>query len=399
VKLTAQIKLVPEAAQADALRRTLVTANAACDAISRTAWHTQTFRQFDIHHLCYQDIRAAFGLAAQVTVRCISKVCDAYKLDKKTLRSFSPLGALAYDARILSFNLKGSSVSIWTMDGRQSIPFVCGERQQAMLETQKGESDLVFRNGSWFLFVTCERAAADSLDTEGVLGVDLGVTNIATDSDGTVYSGKVIKGIRYRHRRLRNKLQKKGTLGAKRRLRILAGQEYRFAKHTNHVLSKQLVATAKRTKRAIALEDLKHIRTRVRARRSQRAILHSWAFAQLRAFVGYKAELSGVSVHFVDPRNTSRTCPSCGHCEKANRKSQASFVCLSCNFADLADKIAAINIGRRALVNAPYCSEADGSVAPEQSRRVYRVRSFTATPTSQRAPARRSLGPGRHPDL
>jgi putative transposase len=115
------------------------------------------------------------------------------------------------------------------------------------------------------------------------------------------------------------------------------------------------------------LPYLTHIRTRMKARRSQRATLHSWAFAQLRAFISYKAQLRGVAVHFVDPRNTSRTCPNptCGHCAKENRKTQASFVCVSCGFAGPADTIAAINIGRRALVSAPYYSEADSSVAPE----------------------------------
>lgn len=121
---------------------------------------------------------------------------------------------------------------------------------------------------------------------------------------------------------------------------------------------------------ASGLPYLKGIRLRVTVRRPQRATLHSWAFGQLRAFVTYKAQRAGVAVHLVDPRNTSRTCPACGHCEKGNRKSQASFVCLSCGFAGLADKIAAVNIGRRAPVNVPCCSEAGMPVAPEQSPRL-----------------------------
>ena len=190
------------------------------------------------------------------------------------------------------------------------------------------------------------------------------------DSDGPIFSGKAIKNVRHRHRRLRTKLQKRGTLGARRRLRKLAGQERRFATWINHNLSKQIVAKAEGTTRAIAMEDLSHIRSRVTVRRSQRAALHSWAFAQLRAFVTYKAALAGIPIHIVDPRNTSRTCPQCGHCAKENRKSQASFVCLSCGFADLADKIAAIIIGRRAAVNPPDCSETASAVALEQSPRL-----------------------------
>jgi putative transposase len=317
--------------------------------------------------LTYGAVRERFGLAAQLTVRCIAKVADAYKLDRKTQRTFAPLGAIAYDLHILSYTRQNTAVSIWTLDGRQTIPFVCGERQRQLLAYRRGETDLAYVGGAWYLFATCEVETPEPIDVEGTLGIDLGVTNIATDSDGEIHSGKPIKNVRYRHRRLRNKLQKLGTLGSRRRLRRLSGQERRFAKHVNHCLSKRIVTKAERTKRAIVVEDLTHIRTRIRARRSQRATLHSWAFAQLQAFLVYKAQLRGVPVHVVDPRNTSRECPSCGHTAKANRKTQASFVCTSCGFAGPADVIAAGNIAGRAVVNRPYCSEADGSVTPEQS--------------------------------
>src|SRR5215216_2540028 len=156
MRLTAAIQLLPTPEQADALRRTLETANAACDYISRVAWETKTFRQFAIHKLTYQAARETFHLAAQLAVRCIAKVADAYKLDHNRQRTFQPLGALPYDDRILSYNLKSSEVSIWTLDGRQAIGFVCGERQRELLTTQRGETDLAFVRGKWYLFVTCE---------------------------------------------------------------------------------------------------------------------------------------------------------------------------------------------------------------------------------------------------
>lgn len=370
MRLTIQLKLLPTPGQADALMHTLIRANAACESISQVAWDARTFGQFPIHRLTYSMARTNFGLAAQLTVRCIAKVADAYKLDRKSLHTFAPMGAIAYDQRILSFALPNSSVSIWTLDGRQSIPFVCGERQRALLPFRRGESDLAFVRGNWYLFATAEIETPKPIDVTDVLGIDLGVTNIAVDSDGTIHSGRAMKNVRYRHRRLRNKLQRLGTKHSCRRLRMLAGKEARFAKYTNHVISKRIVAKAKRTKRAIAVEDLTHIRTRVRAQRSQRATLHSWAFAQLQRFIAYKAQLSGVPVHRVDPRNTSRTCPKCGHTAKANRKTQSSFICLSCGFAGLADRIAAENIRvlGRVAVNPPYCSGADCSVAPGQSR-------------------------------
>jgi len=147
MRLTIQLKLQPTPAQADALRRTLVRANEACDYISRIAWEAKTFRQFAMHRLCYKGVRETFDLAAQMAVRCISKVADAYKLDTNRLRTFTPLGAIAYDGRILYFNRTKQEVSIWTLDGRQAMPFVCGERQRQLLQAQHGESDLALVNG------------------------------------------------------------------------------------------------------------------------------------------------------------------------------------------------------------------------------------------------------------
>jgi putative transposase len=373
MKLIAQLKLQPTPEQENALRRTLEAANAACNFISTVAWETRTFGKFALQKMCYEQIRERFGLSAQMTIRALAKVGDAYKLDKNTRRTFRPLASIAYDDRILSFALPKSKVSIWTLDGRQAIPFVCGERQYEMLQTRQGESDLLYHRGAWYLLVTCEIEEPDPLDVDDVLGIDLGVTNIATDSDGTIHSGSTIKNVRYRHRRLRNRLQKKGTLSAKRRLRRLAGQEAHFAKDTNHTISKRLVWEAQRTKRAIALEQLTHIRTRVRARKSQRTVLHSWSFFQLLAFVTYKARLAGVPVALVDPRNTSRTCPACGNIEKANRPSQAVFRCTLCGCAGHADVIAAENIRviGRAVVMQPHVSEArTGGSRQRQARQL-----------------------------
>ncbi len=123
--------------------------------------------------------------------------------------------------------------------------------------------------------------------------VDLGIVNIATTCDGTVHSGKRVNQVRHRNRRLRGKLQAKGTKSAKRLLRHLSGREARFAADTNHRISKSIVTEAQRTTHGIALEDLGGIRARVRLRKPQRVTLHTWSFAQLGAFIAYKAERAG----------------------------------------------------------------------------------------------------------
>lgn len=365
MQLTAQLKLQPTPEQSDALLCTLKAANAACNYISKLAWESKTFNKFALQKLCYKDVRVEFGLTAQAAIRAISKVADAYKLDRKTQRAFRPLSAIAYDTRILRF--EADAVSIWAIGGRILVPFVCGEPQRRLLATQKGEADLVFRGGTFYLNATCERQISRLRKSRKFLGVDLGIVNIASDSDGKPYSGSAVKSVRHRHRRLRRKLQKKQTRAAKRRLKKLAGKEARFARHTNHVISKEIVACAEGTKRGIKLEDLSGIRDRVDTvcRRKHRVVLHSWAFFQLRMFIAYKAILAGVQVVYVDPRNTSRECAECGHIAKENRPSQARFRCVVCQHAANADWNAA-----RVIAGRPDCKPGEGNRARLSDRAV-----------------------------
>ncbi len=110
MKLTIQLKLQPTPEQAAALKRTLETANAACDYISQVAWaRRRRFASSPSRNWPIKTVRETFSLAAQLTVRCIAKVADAYKLDREDYSArLHPLGAVAYDERILSFALPDS---------------------------------------------------------------------------------------------------------------------------------------------------------------------------------------------------------------------------------------------------------------------------------------------------
>jgi len=363
MKLTAKVKLLPDEAQTRLLRETLEMANAACNAISGTAWQTKTFGQYQLHKLAYAQTRASFPLTAQVVVRCICKVADAYRLDHKMRRRFKKHGAITYDDRILNWRLPDRRVSIWCLGGRQEMPFVCGPRQYALLCHRHGEADLALIDGKFYLFATCEIEEPEPIDVAEMVGVDLGVTNIAVDSNGHVYSSSQVNNVRHRNCRLRKKLQSKGTKSAKRRLKKRSKKESRFAADVNHTISKRIVEHAQGTGCGIALEDLEGIRTRVTVRKRQRATLHSWSFLQLRQFIDYKARRAGIPLVLVDPRNTSRTCPRCGCVDKRNRLNQSTFSCVVCGFSGLADHIAAENIRvlGRASVNMPNVSRPDPS--------------------------------------
>ncbi len=349
MKLVVKLKLAPTAEQAAALLETMERFNAACDWLAGKAFEQHTANKYLLQRAYYRQIRDDFGLPAQMAVRVIAKTCEVYKRDKSVQPHFKAHGAIVYDQRLCSF--KGlDRVSLLTLAGRQVMPYLFGEYQRPLVERLKGQADLVYLDGTFYLYATADVPTPEPAAPEGVLGVDVGVKNIAADSDGTLYSGAVCNGLRRRHYRLRQKLQKKGTPSAKRLLKQRRRKESRFQADVNHVISKQIVGTAALTNRAIALEDLKAIRERITARKDQRRVLHGWAFAQLRSFVEYKSVRAGVVVTAVDPAYTSQTCPACGLIDKANRPSQSVFKCVACGLAGPADTIAAKNIAIRGRV-------------------------------------------------
>ncbi len=360
MKLVAAIKLKPTREQAAVLRATLKRCNDACTALAAKGFAAGVLRQFELHKLTYAMARADFGLTAQAAVRCIAKVADAFKINRKIAPVFRADAAQPYDDRILSF--KGDDeVSIWTLEGRMRLKFVAGEHQLALLAFRKGEVDVCFVRGNWMLAATCDIPETEEFKASDWIGVDLGIVNIAATSDGKVYTGSDIERVRARLAKRRKGLQSVGTKAAKRRLVKLSGQQARFQKHTNHCISKAIVLDAERTGRGIGVEELTHIRTQVTARRKQRARLGNWSFGQLRAFLEYKSKRAGVPLVAVDPRNTSKGCSACGCVDAKNRPNQATFSCISCGHSEAADWNAARNIRARAAVTPLESSQANAA--------------------------------------
>ncbi|HEX3271559.1 MAG TPA: RNA-guided endonuclease TnpB family protein [Ktedonobacterales bacterium] len=363
MKQTVLLKLAPPPEQHAALLRTLETFNAACNVIAEVAFAQHSANKIELQKQVYYDIRARFGLSSQMTVRAIAKVAEAYKRDKKIKPAFRSHGAMAYDERICNFPTP-DRVSLLTLEGRVEIPFRFGMYAEGMMQRRRGQCDLLYRKrtNTFFLGATIDAPEPTPDEPNDYVGVDLGVIMLAATSDGEFLncsSGPEhahINHVRGRYSRFQAKLQKNGSKSPKRLLRKRSGRERRFATVVNHCLSKALVRTAQGTGRGIALEDLKGIRERINTQRTvnkrHRRVLHGWSFGQLRSFIAYKAALAGVKVALVNPAYTSQTCSRCGHCEKANRKSQAKFLCVRCGYACHADLNASENIRRAAVIPA-----------------------------------------------
>jgi IS605 OrfB family transposase len=350
MKLVVQIQLLPDPATAAHLKATVERFNEACNWIAGECFARQESSVFEARKFAYHEVRERFGLSSQMAQLAIKAVCDAYKRDKSIRPTFRRHAAVAYDQRTMSF--KGiDRVSLLTLEGRVVVPFVLGSYQREGMTLPKGQSDLVLRkDGKWFLIVTVDVPDTAPVPVTDFIGVDLGIANIATDSDGTKHSGKPVDDVRRKHNLQRKRLQRKKSKGAKKKLKRVAQKEGRFRRHENHCISKDLVRTAERTGRGIALEDLGGIRERIRARGGEaKNRLSGWAFSQLGTFIAYKAQRAGVPVVYVDPKYTSQTCPECSHRERSNRKSQSEFRCKVCSHEQHADIVGAQNIRNAAL--------------------------------------------------
>lgn len=316
MKLILQIKLKVDNEQKKSLLNTIKEANTACNELSEYAFENKVFNQFKLHRAKYHVIKSSFNLSAQMVVRCISKCADSYKLDKKKQRIFKELGSITYDSRILSYNIEKRITSVWSVNGRLKIPFI--PYPEKYLPYIKGEADLIYKKGKFYLFQTCEVPEEDIKDVEEFLGIDFGQKKIAQCSNGTVFAPKQLNEIREKHFKVRKSIQRKCTKNSKILLKRLSGKEKRFATINNHTIAKRIVEMAKAENKGISIEDLTGIRQTARIRKSQNRTMSNWSFYQLRQFITYKSKLAGVPLTIIKPNYTSQMCHECWHIGKRN---------------------------------------------------------------------------------
>ena len=351
---TIACKLTPTPEQRAEIDATLAAFADACNFIADVARREHTTNKVKIQHACYTDVRAQFGLSANLAIRAIARVCAALKVKSKAHSTFEPT-SIDYDQRIFSFREWDWTFSLTLLHSRERLETMLGDYQKGRLKSHTPTSATLVkrRNGTFFLHVRLKNPAPQPRETADVLGVDLGRTDIAHTSDDQDWSGQTLTALRDRYSRRRAALQKKaskGTRSTRRRCRELlarlSGREARFQRQTNHEISKDLIGNAMHSGRSIALEDLTGIRERTNQeprKKTERRRSNSWAFYQLRSFVAYKAQGSGVVVHLVPSAYTSQMCHACLHLGERRGK---RFACThpACGWHGDADLNGARNI-------------------------------------------------------
>ncbi|BDI19503.1 transposase [Nostoc cf. commune SO-36] len=321
-----------------------------------------------IQNLVYNEIRAFFGLSANLAVRACARVGANRKTAKqkdKPVKTFKPTSA-DYDARIFSFREKDWTVSLTLTNGREHIKIDAGNYQRGKLKGRKPTSAQLckHRDGNYYIHIQIKDEPLTLIKSTNVIGVDFGRRDIAVTSNNDKWDGKQINDIRDRFSRVRSSFQRKATKGtrstrrrAKQTLKRLSGKERRFQQWLNHNISKSIIQDALKNNAAVAIEDLTGIRERTNQKprnKTERRRSNSWSFYQLRSFLEYKGIQFGVEVIAVPPAWTSLTCHQCLH---IGLRSDKRFRCTNeaCSWSGDADLNGAKNIATIGanLVNSP----------------------------------------------
>lgn len=323
-----------------------------------TAWESRIRNNVKLHYVVYRELRETYKLPAQLAVACIKQACGIVKRAKS--KPVVKRASVGYNFP-RSASLKGDILSIVTLNGRQKFVIKVPTCYVAYFADWKLTESLLRldkKGRCFFLFsFSKDVALVNSVSQKRVLGVDLGVNNLAVTSDGRFYHSPKVKQVKRKFKHLRSVLQAKGTRSSKRLLEKLSGRETRFMAWVNHNISKRIVSTFASGK--IVLEDLKGIRKVNRGKRMNYWI-SNWSFFQLQSFIQHKAERVGVEVIRVKPAFTSQLCHKCG---LLGIRKSGCFSCSHCSLSSYsADLNAARNLAhpmldeRQAAVNQPNVS-------------------------------------------
>ncbi|WP_224276612.1 RNA-guided endonuclease TnpB family protein [Streptomyces sp. LS1784] len=252
----------------------------------------------------------------------------------------------------------------------QGVGHVKVNRHRPVVGTVKTVS--VKREGKrWYVVLTAEQARPGPLPATGsAVGIDMGIANFLADSDG-----EFVPGPRHGRKAAANLEAAQQALtrckrGSKRRRKAVetVARLHRKVRRQRLDHAHKTALGLVRAHDLIAHEDLR-IRNMVKApaprpdpdrpgsflpngaaaKAGLNRSINDAGWGVFLTILHAKAESAGREVIAVDPRNTSRTCPACGHVSAKNRPTQDTFHCTGCAHQAHADTVGAVNVLRAGL--------------------------------------------------
>lgn len=303
----------------------------------------------NVHEYGYHEIKDEFpNLYSNTLQECMNWAIEIMRnrsgsLPEYSADSMSFKGVdMKYDSDNIGVPVAGKEY-VW-------LPLIVPSYFGKYRELEKGRTQIIKQDNEWYALIAVEYPVQKEIDPEGVLGVDLGIRQIAVISD---FEGKVNefygsgrldrrKQLKIRQEAMMEK--KDGESNACRALQRLSGKRSQFMDDVNHKISKDIVERAKHYRYKIALENLTGI-TNGSPSQNLREMLNRWAYRDLVDKIEYKAEAAGIPVEYVDPRKTSKICSKC---ESENQVGAAKqYECCDCGVELNRDLNAARNIAGR----------------------------------------------------
>ena len=219
--------------------------------------------------------------------------------------------------------------------------------------------------GKWFISIQTERDVPEPVHPRGeetAVGIDMGIARFATFSDSSFLAPLACFK---RHEEALRKAQQ--HLKVQRIHARIANVRRDFLHKATSIISKNhalvfvedlQVKNMSRSAKGTKANPGRQVKVKSGL---NKAILDQGWF-EFRRQLQYKLEWLGGKLFAVPPQYTSQTCPECGHINKENRKTQASFVCVQCGFQENADVVGAMNVLRAGL--ARIACEVSGAVMP-----------------------------------
>ena len=360
---TAVTRIAVSESDRELLEQTITEWKRACQLAADLVWNRaqsrETVRRGEVQSLTYDEIRNRTSVGSQHAILATRRAADAIAScleqrarGKRTSKPQFTAPTVTYDQRSMTMFDNGS-VSLATVEDRIQCQLVLPKDdsgyQHQFLDSDDWtltESTLTVRDSDFYLHLGFRRPLTDTRTAENgtVLGVDLGVENVAVTSTAKFYSGSRLNHRRDEFERVRGSLQRCGTRSARRTLKRVGGRQRRYTDDVLHRVSNGIVAEALRYDyTAIAVENLDDIKERL----PNASWFHMWAFRRVIGQLEYKCRERGIRLVKVNPEHTSQRCAECGHSSSANRPSRDRFRCERCGNRGNADYNAAKNIGFR----------------------------------------------------
>ena len=361
---TAITRLDVSAQQAALLSETITEWLKGCQLAADIGWESEVRSKADLQSMAYDRVRESTDLKSQHAILGVHQAADALSSVAERRESGHEVSKPVFSSRSMQFDERtmtvfdDGEVSLSTVSNRVRcklrLPSETDGYQQKFLNSDEWElatSTLKPRGGEYYLHLGFRKPIDESSEeptpeNKTVLGVDLGIENIAVTSTAHFESGNRLRAKHRQFERIRGDIQRTGTRSAHLTLEQRERREKRYTRDELHKISRAIVEEASSYGcNCIALEDLEYIRESLPSGKE----FHQWAHRKLVQFIEYKANEEGLSVVFVDPAYTSRQCSECGHEAADNRKTRQHFHCQNCGGKANADYNAAKNIGLAAV--------------------------------------------------